>query len=443
MLTEMKALLVFIRYPEAGKVKTRLARGVGEQKAAGIYEKLLRRTLGIVSDFQFRNPDVRVVLYHTPEDPPHKVKAKFKGCWEFCSQEGRHLGMRMENAVRSAFCAGAGRVVLIGSDIADIQVADLEEAFEKTQPGTAVLGPASDGGFYLIGLREPSDSPFRFEQWGTGDIFSRTIRDLRDSGFQTSLVSERKDIDRPEDLRMLDGNFIFNSALSVVIPTLSGPGKISPLLDYLTDLLWPGDEIIAVQGRAQDRVTVHPHSGSIIRVESPKGRGIQQEAGAKVAGGDLFLFLHDDTIPPSNFAYQVRKECEDGKVALGCFRLEFSPSNRLLDLIARWADWRAAALRLPYGDQCLFCRRDIFEKAGGFRKKYLMEDTDLVKRCRKLGRLVVVPSKVITSPERYTRKGILTASVENHMLMLLNRLGVEEQTLYSIYYGEKRDNAPK
>ncbi len=156
-----------------------------------------------------------------------------------------------------------------------------------------------------------------------------------------------------------------------------------------------------------------------------------------LATGDLFFFLHDDTFPPAGFPYLIRKACAQADVALGCFRLAFRPDNRLVDLIARWANVRTAVFKLPYGDQGLFCRRDVFEGAGGFRLNYIMEDVDLVKRCRKLGKLAMVPSSVHTSPERYLRKGTLMASLQNHAIMLLFSLGVDERVLYDIYYHRK------
>jgi hypothetical protein len=436
-----KALLVFFRYPEAGRVKKRLARGLGGKKAAEVYEKLLRRTLGIVCDFRSRNPDVRILLYHTPEDSPVLVRARFSGPWEFRSQEGRHLGERMESALQSVLSAGAGRAVLIGSDLADLSVSDLEEAFERVRPKTAVLGPAADGGFYLIGIGEPCTAPFRFEKWGSADICSRTAGEFSNSGFHVEFVSERKDVDRPEDLAGLDGSFLFHSALSVIVPTLGPPAKHAAFLNSLQDSLWPGDEILLIEGAEKDEISVDAYSDALTCVKCLKGRGIQQNAGAKLAKGNLLFFLHDDTTPPPNFPYLIRRECQDGRVAMGCFRLEFFPSNRLLDLIARWATWRAAVFRLPYGDQGLFCRREIFESAGGFGRKYLFEDVDLVRRCRKYGKLVILPERIRTSSDRFTRKGILAASVQNHMIMMLDRLGVDEKLLYSLYYGDRRDKS--
>lgn len=436
MRTDNRALLVFMRYPEPGRVKTRLAAALGPQKAAEVYEKLLRRTLGVVSEFQLGNPAARVMLFHAPEDPPERVATRFCGRWEFHRQEGEHLGARMGNALRKAFSTGAGAAVLIGSDIADIEPEDLEEAFRKTVEGTAALGPARDGGFYLIGLRKPCDAPFRFGRWGTGEVFSRTARALSGSGFRVRAVRQRRDVDRPGDFAALAQQPVFRAALSIVVPTLRGPDEISPLLETLQDALWPGDQIVVAQGRPAPKYSARSLSGSLLHVRSPRGRGIQQNAGAMLAGGDILFFLHDDTRPPSAFPYLIRRACLERNVAAGCFRLAFSPSSRALDLIARWANVRSLAFGLPYGDQGLFCRREVFGRAGGFLHGYLMEDVDLVRRLKKLGKLAVLAFPVRTSPERYLRKGVLSASVQNHGTMLRWLLGAEEGKLLSRYYGK-------
>lgn len=437
MKTAPRVLLVFVRFPEPGKVKTRLARHIGPENAARVYEKLLRRTLGVAADFKRRNPDARVVLLHTPEDPPDLVVAKFSGPWEIRCQEGEHLGARMENALRTAFSEGAGSAVLIGSDIADIEAEDLEEGFRLAGEKTVVLGPARDGGFFLIGLGEPCFAGLRFEQWGTGDVYSRTVREITGAGFRLRTVKIRNDVDRPEDAAVLDREYLFRSKLSIIIPTLSAPERLKSLLTRLEDRIWPGDEIILVQAGAP--VTVRHLSASTLHAGAPKGRGIQQNAGAALASGDILFFLHDDTYPPSEFPYLIRRTCQREDVAIGCFRLAFSPSDRKLDSIAAWANLRTAVFRLPYGDQGLFCRRAVFEKAGGFWQEYLMEDVGLVRECRKSGRLAVLSSPVYTSPERYLRKGILRASIQNHTIMLLSMLGVDEKELCSLYYGSKRE----
>ena len=121
--------------------------------------------------------------------------------------------------------------------------------------------------------------------------------------------------------------------------------------------------------------TVSQHESEIIcprilSVFAPRGRVLQLNQGAAAAQGNLLFFLHDDSQPPPNFADCIREgPGEDASNArpLGCFQLAFSPSNPLLDGIARWANLRTRVFGLPYGDQGLFCRREIYEKAGGFK----------------------------------------------------------------------------
>ncbi len=423
-----------MRYPEPGKVKTRLAAEIGDARAASVYERLLRRTLGVVADLKHQNSALGVLLFHTPGDPVEKIEKKFGGPWTLRPQEGEHLGERMKNAVDTAFSMGAKKVVLIGSDIADIQTRDLDEAFRKTGDGAAALGPARDGGFYLIGLDRPCGAPFDFTQWSTGEIFTRTRQELARSGLRVETVPKRSDVDRPTDLPLLHSDPVIGKRLSIIIPTLSDPEKLLPLINFLQDRIWPGDEIIVVRGLAQGKREMMRRSDLLIHARCPRGRGIQQNFGAMLAGGDLLFFLHEDTIPPPDFAYRIRKVCGREDAALGCFRLAFYPTNKPVGLVAKWANLRTSLFKLPYGDQGLFCRRDIFEKAGGFCHKYLLEDVDLVKRCRKLGKLVMVPREVYSSPDRYLRKGPLAASLQNHMIMLLYLLGIGEKELYGIYY---------
>jgi GT2 family glycosyltransferase len=174
-------------------------------------------------------------------------------------------------------------------------------------------------------------------------------------------------------------------------------------------------------------------------VSTRKGRGIQQNAGAILSRGTILFFLHDDTVPPLEFPYLIRKACRDYQASVGCFKLRFLPLNRALGLIAAWANLRTAVFKLPYGDQGLFCRREVFERVGGFGRSYLMEDVDLVGKFRKMGQgrgaISILPAPVYSSSDRYLRKGILKASFLNHLTFLLAALGRDERILYRKYYG--------
>ncbi|MDR3567247.1 MAG: TIGR04283 family arsenosugar biosynthesis glycosyltransferase [Syntrophobacteraceae bacterium] len=435
------ALLIFLKYPAPGRVKSRLAKEVGVEGAARIYEKLVRRTLGIACDVKRKSPQIDITLFYMPKDPLQGLVNKFRGPWKFQEQEGDHLGYRMASALRSAFAQGAGRAVLIGTDLADVEAGDIEEAFKNWGENVVVLGPAADGGFYLVGTDRAIDSPFDFTTWGTNEVFSRTAREFEAAGFRVHLAPRRYDVDQKSDLARLDRNPLFSDSISIIIPTLSETERLSPLLHYLENLLWPGDEIVVVEGGAFDKTALHRKSPALTVIKTIRGRGIQQNVGAMLSRGNILFFLHDDTTPPPQFAYLIRSSCRDKPKVAGCFKLRFRPSNRALDLISGWANLRTSLCKLPYGDQGYFCRKDLFERAGGFGRKYLMEDVEIVRKLRKIGGgardISIMAEYVYTSPGRYLRNGVLKASLQNHLIFFLSALGCKETELYRRYYGSK------
>jgi hypothetical protein len=153
-----------------------------------------------------------------------------------------------------------------------------------------------------------------------------------------------------------------------------------------------------------------------------------------VAQRNIIWFHHMDTAPPPNFGYHIRKLTLIRDTVLGCFELRFNTSSFFLNLISKWANFRTKYFKLPYGDQGIFCTRRIFDKAGGFKKQFLMEDVDFVRSCKKMGKLLIVPQPIHSSPQRYVRKGVLRASLQNHFLILLYFVGVGDKRLYKFYY---------
>lgn len=478
-----RAVAVFLRYPEAGRVKTRLAASVGEHAALRIYCKLLRRTLGIAADFKTSNADVEIFLFFTPAAKRGQLVGMFPGPWQLVAQHGRHLGERMQRALEHILAAGHRHVVLVGSDLADLQTADFVNAFQSVAEGYAVLGPALDGGFYLLGIDRPCPSVFAPDRWGGPEVFRRTEQLLLNAGFKVRTGPARKDIDRPEDLDFLSSLPDMRERLSVIIPTRKPIEELAPLLKIVSAGLWPDDEIIVSSSARQSlsnneqmsargrQSRTHPlpppfrpkPESAILRrpccptgaaaattesattssttdrrlrqVYSPAGRGVQMNRGAEAACGGLYWFLHDDSIPPSQFAYHIRKLLLLPDKSLGCFLAAFFPSTRALDLIAGWATLRTVYCGRPYGDQGLFCRAETFDHLGGFHKAFLMEDVDFVSRARRLGGLLIVREKLFTSAARYLSRGVLRASLHNHLTMLSYLAGVDDRKLYTRYYG--------
>lgn len=430
-----RALLVFFRYPELGKVKTRLAAAIGEQEALRVHTFLLRRTLGVVYDFSKLCPDASIVLCPTPPQSPDRMERELPGPWKVVDQEGAHLGERMGNALRWALDGGAEQAVLVGSDLADLQPGDLRDAFVRLRGDRVVLGPARDGGFYLVGVRRFAQAPFLTSEWGTSTVFERTVNGFRSAGFQIVCVSRRQDVDRPEDLAWLHRDPLIQCRLSVVVPTLRRMDALHPWLRKWKGWLWPEDEVIVVRGiRPGEAQSSEIVEEDVRIVSAPMGRGQQLDHGARLAGGSVLLFLHDDTELPGQFPYLVRQAALNPRMALGCFCLRFSPSTRALDLIAHWANARTRLFGLPYGDQALFCRKEVFDRVGGYRRRYLMEDVELVRACRNLGALTVLDELAETSPARYQSLGVLRASLRNHATLTLHFLGVDEERLHAWYY---------
>lgn len=430
-----KALIIFLRYPQPGKVKSRLAAGLGDREACEIYQKLVRRTLGVATDFKRARGDVDILAFFTPADQRPQLERSYPGPWRFVAQSGSHIGDRMDLAIRQTFSEGYRQVVLVGTDIANLAASDFEEAFASLKQGFAVLNPASDGGFYLVGLDRPCPSAFASKEWSTATVFKRTKELLEKAGFGVKINSERQDIDRPEDIAHLRDQPLLQNRISIIVPTRRDFEKLRPMLDNLEAQLWPGDEIIiSFSGKGPCIDTLNALDPRIRLIRSPAGRGLQLNRGAREAKGNLFWFLHDDSVPPDQFGYDVRKICVDLQYSLGSFLLGYAPSNRSMDLIARWANFRTRCLWLPYGDQGFFCRSEVFWQLGGYRHRYIMEDVDFVRRSKQIGKLLIIPETLYTSPKRYLGKGIFRASLENHLTMLLYLMGVNERQLFRFYY---------
>ncbi len=205
-----RVLAVFSKNPVEGKVKTRLAGTIGNIRALEIYEALRRLTDAATSPVKAR----RVIWY---SDFIPQTDTLLSPGTEARLQQGKDLGERMHNAFCEMFSSGSLLVVLIGTDCPDISAAIIEKAFALLESSDAVLGPAMDGGFYLIGLKQRIPELFLGRTWSTSTVLEETLDKLETKGFSFSLLPELRDIDTFEDLRQ--------SPLRIEMPPLSGPRK--------------------------------------------------------------------------------------------------------------------------------------------------------------------------------------------------------------------------
>jgi len=215
MKLDDRCLLFFIKSPEKGKVKSRLAAVIGDEPAQKLYKEFATQMLSTLQkgDFPFH-----VCFY--PKDALKALKDWLGDQHHYIPQKGKDLGERMRNGFIEAFELGFKRVVLIGSDIPDLPLELIEEAFTSLREKDAVIGPAYDGGYYLIGFKGKSFSPKAFEEmaWGTKTVFEETITVLRKLNLRVHTLSEWRDIDTIEDLSHLSPPFNPNLALTLLYP---------------------------------------------------------------------------------------------------------------------------------------------------------------------------------------------------------------------------------
>lgn len=184
-------LLIFTRNPELGKAKTRLAKTVGDETALEIYKFLLNRTRDISSKV---NAD-KAVYY--------SVKIRENDIWDASiyqkhQQFGEDLGIRMQNAFKNGFDAGYQKVMIIGSDLYDLSSKNIEKAFAELDENDLVIGPAEDGGYYLLGMNSLQEKIFENKNWGTESVRKDTLADLNDK--KVKLLAFKNDIDVYEDI---------------------------------------------------------------------------------------------------------------------------------------------------------------------------------------------------------------------------------------------------
>jgi rSAM/selenodomain-associated transferase 1 len=194
-------LLVFTRYPESGKVKTRLIPALGADGAANLQRQMAESTLKQVEALQSRFP-LSVEIHFAGGSQEH-MKAWLGEAFAYRQQEGDDLGERMLSGFARAFARGMSRVVVIGTDCPTLDEKILAKAFQLLQQSEVVLGPAADGGYYLIGLSCLIPELFSNIIWGTGEVLAKTQQIAQSLSLQVSYLPLLYDVDTPEDLEKI------------------------------------------------------------------------------------------------------------------------------------------------------------------------------------------------------------------------------------------------
>ncbi len=190
-------LLIFVKYPEPGKVKTRLAKDIGKKNAAQIYATMAKAVIDNLS----KSKKHKTIIFFDPPERKTDINNWLQcgGC-KFFPQNGSSLGEKMANAFLRAFSLGAEKAVIIGTDCIDISNDLINESFSTLHKTDVVLGPAEDGGYYLLGLKKPIPEIFNNIDWSTNRVLNQTLEKLREKKLRFKLLQTLKDIDTANDL---------------------------------------------------------------------------------------------------------------------------------------------------------------------------------------------------------------------------------------------------
>ena len=284
-------LLIFTRFPEPGRAKTRLIPALGAERAAAVHRSLTMHTLRAVEEFQ-RNRDARVEVWFTGGDAA-AMRTIFGDRLTYRPQGEGDLGRRILSALESS--ADFSPTIVIGTDCPDLSAERIALAFDALRQHDVVLGPALDGGYYLIGLRGPCPTLFQDILWGTAKVFEQTTEIAAREHRSVAHLEPLPDVDEPDDLihwrRTVgeDVDEITRGLISVIVPAINEEAELSRTLQSLAgeaDL-----ERIVVDGGSTDGTCAAAVESGARVLHSVAGRGVQMNVARSVGPRRTLIVL--------------------------------------------------------------------------------------------------------------------------------------------------------
>lgn len=426
-------LVVFSRYPLPGHAKTRLIPALGATGAACLQRKMTEQCLQNVAHLQTQNTRIEI---HYTGGTQRQMRRWLGHEFTYKQQTPGNLGQRMERAFRNSHAAGCDHTVIIGTDCLELSGPILEKAFEKLNAHDLVLGPSADGGYYLIGLKKPV-SIFSDIEWGQGSVLADTLRLAEQKSLSCAMLEVLSDVDHPKDLQRVPTNFRPKQPyLSVIIPTLNEDDFIKRSIHSAQG---DGVEIIIIDGHSTDSTCELAEEAGATVSRSIPCRALQMNQGAIAARGQVLIFLHADTVIEADFTRSNEKtkpyvteifNClSDASVIGGAFRFKTDYPGTVMKFFQCMVNLRNRLLHMPYGDQGIFIRKEVFDAIGGFPAVSIGEDVQLVKALQAYPPLVQLNLSAITSGRRWRQKGLLPNTLINLLVLGGLHLQVPHQLL--------------
>lgn len=439
-------LLVFAKYPETGKCKTRLIPHLGAKTAAELHRSMTAHTLQWARELT-RTSSVELEVHFSGGDVA-AMQSSFGNDLLYVPQVDGNLGLRLQSAFQRQIARGVERIVVVGTDCPQLTAQLVANAFDRLTKHSACLAPARDGGYVLLGLSNASGHPqasmeyladrvFKHVDWGSQQVLQQTLEQLFSTRATLTLLPRFSDVDLPADLPVWElvqsGEPAVQPRVSVIIPTLNGEPLLAEAIE--SALAAPQAEcIVAAAGDFQQSIQVAAERAAQVVVTKP-GRGHQMNQAAEAAVGDVLIFLHGDTLLPPNYVKHIDDCLSQPSIAAGAFSLKINSPAWQAGCIQWGVGLRSRYLQSPYGDQAIFLRRSVFEKEGGFRELPIMEDYELIRRLRRRGRIAICNECVMTSGRRWNKMGFFKTTLKNQWMLAAYHLGVPLEQLAKQYRG--------
>jgi rSAM/selenodomain-associated transferase 2/rSAM/selenodomain-associated transferase 1 len=426
-----KKLIIFTRYAEPGKAKTRLISALGPYGAAEIHRQMTEQAVAAARELRDLTGTGIEIRFTGADD--FRMRQWLGNDMAYVEQVGTDIGERMDNALKDGFDQGCDHIVIMGSDCPDLTADILKTAFQALADHPVVLGPAADGGYYLIGLKQRLSPIFQGISWGTETVLEETLNVLASSGVSCAMLERLRDVDRPEDLPVWENARkakTGDNSLSIIIPALNESAHIQQVINIALQE-FPFEVIVVDGGSRDDTVQLAAGAGATV-IRAPQGRALQMNAGAQIAGGDHLLFLHADTRLPDGYAAHIRRILS-GPAAGGAFRFGIFHPFSGRRLIEWMTNIRARCLQSPYGDQAIFIRKHDFIAMGGYAPLPIMEDFDFIQRLKRRGRIVIADAYALTSGRRWRELGVFRTTLINQLVVAGYYCGVTPEKLAMLY----------
>lgn len=392
-------ILEFAKYPQPGHVKTRLAASLGSEEACRIYDAMAQKTHHELLKLQGQG-EARVIVYADGASR-QKISGWLRGAYNTWLQPEGYLGVRLEYAFCKAFEMGFRTVIAVGTDCPGLTAEKIQEAVGQLKQFDVVIVPATDGGYVLIGTNAFQPDLFRQITWSSSRTLEQTLQRAKVKNISVALLGPETDVDTVEDLKMIEDTL--NPQLSVIIPVLNDRHLLKETLHTFSCVHHPGEiEVIVVDGGSTDGSDDVAAGFNVKALKSAPGRAQQMSLGARHARGRWFWFLHADCVPELETIRSLPGYLRTVDLRWGFFKQRISDPSPWFRLIEMGNELRGRILNLPYGDQGIIVRRDMYFQCGGYAQVPFLEDAILSRCLSKICRPTVI-NKTIRITSRHWR----------------------------------------